>query len=801
MPNLVGIGNSQVPTNAMLGGLAYQDSVGEIKVEKIKARIEDTVTDVFVYDTRKDSDGGAWRHRTQNKSWYLEGPSATRGARREFPAVAVIVAFNSGLIIYDGDDPNLSKWMEWTTTNGRYMLRSHTSPKIAAMNGIIALSNSSTYGGVILIEFISDTARSYRQLGSSNKSEGYWQGQGIATRNDFSANNFSNSHGGNTFAAIDDENTKDVAMAVLENAPLDPDSGLPRPTIAVGTTRYLSFITDDVAGSGSTYDVVGFNPTQSTGFSKNRSFLHTMNGTTTYAAIGIRRLTGDTNLNDWELGNQWQTGTAQSGRYIPPSHTKAHLTPTNELVFGGGYSGLFRIQTDDRVEQYTDLSFLKCKMTTSYNSGWMHGDVRRTFLADTDATDISSGSDLITGNNFNFNSGVGNWTGGANSGSPTVSNNSNRLYVDSNGSSYPRVQLNVGTQSAGTYTISGKYYYSGGAPVIVTGTGGGSYILDADGDDEVAKLQEGINSTRDFSRTFTIASSFDTIGFRMNVAGGTHIMHFDDLRLVKGEYDRSDHDQFGVGLRVFGSITKNPVAIGADLVSYSGWSSANYMRGLYKDSVDDPGSGDYSVKAWIKTATSHIGVFWSIRDTNNHANWLQFWLDNNQIIQFGSSAGRITLTENNPQLTNNQWHCVYGVKDGSGVKIYIDGKLQGNSGSTHGDMSLPSTAEFVVGHHHDANYHFQGELALITYSKSAPTPEQVRKVYNDEKQFFRPHAKCTLYGTSNTVTAIGHDDTNNILHVGTSSGRSEFQGLNRINNTTTAVTTAISASDGLVAEQ
>jgi len=38
MPNLVGIGNSQVPTNAMLGGLAYQDSVGEIDIDKIKAR-------------------------------------------------------------------------------------------------------------------------------------------------------------------------------------------------------------------------------------------------------------------------------------------------------------------------------------------------------------------------------------------------------------------------------------------------------------------------------------------------------------------------------------------------------------------------------------------------------------------------------------------------------------------------------------------------------------------------------------------------------------------------------------------
>ena len=42
-----------------------------------------------VYDTSKDSDGGAWRHRTQNRSWYNEGAGQYRGARKEFPAVAV----------------------------------------------------------------------------------------------------------------------------------------------------------------------------------------------------------------------------------------------------------------------------------------------------------------------------------------------------------------------------------------------------------------------------------------------------------------------------------------------------------------------------------------------------------------------------------------------------------------------------------------------------------------------------------------------------------------------------------------
>ena len=139
-PNIVGIGNSQVPTNAMLGGLAYQDSVGEIDIEKIKARISDTANDVFVYDTRKDSDGGAWRHRTQHTSWYNEGVSQGRGARKEFPVVAVLVTYNNGLRIYDGDDPNLPMWMEaWqyvndSSGNTQWWGGSGTANKVVAIN-------------------------------------------------------------------------------------------------------------------------------------------------------------------------------------------------------------------------------------------------------------------------------------------------------------------------------------------------------------------------------------------------------------------------------------------------------------------------------------------------------------------------------------------------------------------------------------------------------------------------------------------------------------------------------------------
>jgi hypothetical protein len=42
---------------------------------------------------RKTADGGAWRDRTDNKSWYNETlNTGTRGLTRKFPAVAAIVA-------------------------------------------------------------------------------------------------------------------------------------------------------------------------------------------------------------------------------------------------------------------------------------------------------------------------------------------------------------------------------------------------------------------------------------------------------------------------------------------------------------------------------------------------------------------------------------------------------------------------------------------------------------------------------------------------------------------------------------
>ena len=118
--------------------------------------IASTAVDVFVYDTSRDSDGGAWRTGTlaQASSWYNETlNTATRGSRREFPAVAVIVAEADKVTIYDGDDPSLPmfKVMNASANNPVFV----TPSSIVMLNATLAVGTS---GGVSVINFISDGA-------------------------------------------------------------------------------------------------------------------------------------------------------------------------------------------------------------------------------------------------------------------------------------------------------------------------------------------------------------------------------------------------------------------------------------------------------------------------------------------------------------------------------------------------------------------------------------------------------------------------------------------------------------------
>ena len=116
--------------------------------------------------------------------------------------------------------------------------------------------------------------------------------------------------------------------------------------------------------------------------------------------------------------------------------------------------------------------------------------------------------------------------------------------------------------------------------------------------------------------------------------------------------------------------------------------------------------------------------------------------------------------------------CIAMRRDGVAY-IYINGVLTktGNAWTTNLTDSY-ATIFRGIGYN---EYGGDAEFALLRYSTSAPTTEQVKKMYADEKVLFEENAKCTLYSTTDYVKDLEYDEKTSLLHVGTVSGRSDFR--------------------------
>ena len=817
MPNLVGIGLSQVPTNSMLGGLAYQDpehaSIKDLDLKnlsQINSEITDTAVDVFVYDTRKDSDGGAWRKRTQHTSWYNETlNTATRGSRREFPAVAVIVAQetnNQQVVIYDGDDPDLPMWMVFErggnndpfldgSSPGASFLGNYPPTSVSAFNGIIcagswrsagALSNLNA--GLRKFSFIEDSCIAF------NDSNTYKIGDVISNRNVITMSQLA--LGG----AIVNVNVRDVAMTVLPNAPIDDTTGLPVPTIAVATDGGVSVIKDDGTVSDLKRGSTSF--TNSVQFTDNNSIMLVWG----HAADAIRHI-NHYSYADWQSD---QSDYDQSTGYheLPQFGSSALQSPLKATASGIVDGVLLNLNGQNRMSAKWDNYGLKiadlndsdrangmvCHIRSDSNSGWMHGDIKGAFLSDTDTND-AVGTELHPNGNSDFSSTDVSYISNTASGTATVTNG--QLVLSGGTSGYSDHIININTVVGQQYVISIDYVTNSGNNGSIGMYVNSGYLNELN--DSSGYIARSTGNT--YTWYFTADNTTETID--LVTAGSTSNTYtFDNWTIKAVEEDRSVNNN---GLRAFGTVPKQVVATGADLVGYGPFSDSNYLRQPYNSDLNF-GTGAFSIMFWIKSTTHSVYSRIMNRVTDINDNRVEFYSDSgtNLVFYTRDNASATSVGVGNGTLILNQWHCIVGTRESSGrMTIYIDGIERATVTDTTIRDLTSSTAELIIGNggSWDAGNPFPGQLSLLRISESIPSPEQIKKMYEDEKHLFQENAKATLYGSSDAVTALAYDDSTNLLYAGTSSGRSEFQGLCRINNTTEAVTTAISASNGLVAEQ
>jgi len=287
----VGIGTDSPTTELEVVGTAKSD---QYLIDAVSKDVTVTAIDVFVYDTRKDSDGGAWRKRTQHTSWYNEDSDNRRGTRKDFPAVAVIVAHGSGVTIYDGDDPDMPMWMVifagYSHNFSIGFSQGGAPTAVTARDGVIYTTTNggtqdNSVNGLFAHNFVSDRMYQWNSSGSGGFGyyglpiEGRDAGGSLAyheTRISF-----------DTSKRIVSQFLNDVSVTVLPNAPIDAETGLPVPTIAVASDDGISIINNDltVVNRAQTQAQMDVGRIDFTGKGSAYTYIHSWGGVTHDARI------------------------------------------------------------------------------------------------------------------------------------------------------------------------------------------------------------------------------------------------------------------------------------------------------------------------------------------------------------------------------------------------------------------------------------------------------------------------------------------------------------------------------------
>ena len=951
MPKIIGTGINQVPTNAMLGGLAYQSPdnilVGGAEIENINAingYIDRTAavgkSTIFVYDTRRDSDGGAWRKRTSHTSWYNEPPGEYRGKRKEFPSIAVIVGTTNDVIIYDGDDPDLSMWMtikaRGAGMDNQAVLQYVGSPyRVKALNGQLVIGQQSggdNWGNPALNFISEEIVRADPHL-----SEGGFYAGGIALRNDTTGSGFVQKGQG---YVISNSRIRDIGMRVLPDAIVDPKTGLPTPTIAYAHYDGISVVRADTVARP-VYDITSpsgnHNIPNFVDITECGHLIYEQDGSNGKLVYCIPIPTADRTSNGSQnditdkVVLKPRRDSWDYARFNEPLGTSGGVTDgvsmkgdghallcTGSNTAGGGKVTI--VEPNFNYKDETRVAFI----TRDYNTGWMVGGTRAAFCcATTGGKQLSSHNyalDAVDGGSNRLTSDT--YTAGATSFQMVDNASSNNGYVNvdmrgltvgqtyrvsmtrsahavlDSGYSHMVQHLNGDAKenptkfehgqwnqnNSSSHNVTGMFtaqsvndddlvLYANGSTINIsdlrieetfdiefdggtdqlngfgafnsatgwtvnTWTVSGGIAQGGSGNDSIFRTIATIpgqtycvsvnvtqlhnTSTLFFyiphsydhfplihtgwnHRHFVATSSTTTLGVT-NLAGTNN--KIDDLKVRPADADRAA-GQAG-GIFAFSSdgsgIKREPVEPGAELLSYyMGKNVQDYLWQGYQKELDF--TNEMSLMVWVKEWGSQESLLHRGPDTTRNSQ-TSFYLYSDAGYDF-----RFTLTSNGSSEQNFEiqldheltgWQFVCFTLKGGTVKGYLKGEPQSLPNSSFSGTNIYSQATnrngLYIGRG-PVGSDFEGKMALLRLSSTAPSDIEIEKIYKDERALFQPNAKCTIAGSSDDADAIEWDSTKEVLHIGTSEGRSDFSGLVRINNTTQTVSTSISAEGGLIAEQ
>lgn len=766
-------------------------------------RSPNAITALCIYDTSKDSDGGAWTERCQHTSWWNEalngkwlGPQASeaaaravagaatgdyfqlsgdgefyklnagagttevhRGNKRDFPRLAAIVAEATNVTIYDLTEPGRPMWMRflrsaavlgwWTNDN------SNVVTSLAMLNGYLVIGRTN-YGN-LEINFVSDTALN-RYTGSDSS----FILTGIAQRTATTGKG----PGFVGIPGIANSTVNAVAMTVLPDAPVDPVTGLRVPTIAVATAGGVSVIRHNgtVVSSSVTSAAkrVRFD-------GKYGLWWDNDNTTTQYAATYSVASFSSADMNHLGSGSM-KIALPQGFRNIT-----SQVTSAGNAVFANGDGvGLLRFNAQ------ASANALSSYINSRFNTGWMAGDIRRCLLSDTVTGALTATEFVTNGDNEAALMGTTWIAGPVTAEDGTVERSTDRASSGSASAKYTATSststshyITFGTVPAGVgLRISGKAYLPSGslARLVATDIWDGS-------------LTTIITSvTKDAWVDFTIIRSAKARAWPLAIGNNNYesalgaTFHLDDVSITLAVADRSYKAQ---GAAINGSLTRAQLASGTSLVAFSGWSAANYLREPYSADLDF-GTGEWTASAWVNipTVVSAVGVIAERAGATGPS--IRLAIDATGKLVATAYDGTTTRTVTTTASYNTaQWikARVNYTTDGT-LAILVNGREVATARGAPLLTLNNAAAVLTIGNSYALDAPFPGSLALLKLGATVPTPEQAVFMYEQEKQLFRDGAISVLPDTG-AIVDMAYDEATDRWVAISAANESYWSGLVR----------------------
>lgn len=765
------------------------------------------VVDVFLYDTSKDNDGGAWRKRCRHTSWenevrpvgkwlgvqdgtaqaravggvtgdyfqwsvngvffHIENVNETmvfRGNTREFPALAAIVVEQNRVIIYDATKPDLPMWMVFVNSNAPWnsiLLSTPGLKNVCALNGLMFIGTSD---GLRKVDFIADNAYAWTvAAGYGGKDFAPLENRNVATGHTFYDN-----YPPASLPVIPHSSINGVAATILPDSPVDPSTGLPAPIVAAATSAGAAVIKPDRTVVTSSYTGFVDSPT----FSERHLIFQRAGAEWGFLYADLDKLTagfpGFSAITNWSTPSVKRTGGPKAMR--------------DSIVATRGTDGVCLT----KLNAATPGSSMVAYIDNTHSSGWQVGDIRGAWLADTVAEAVAS-SNKFTNGNF----GTGDLSSISEVNGCVLSVVSGRLRATKNNTNYYGefyVNLDGRFVPGRTYTIT--FEYAGGDKAHQVGVyqGGGAKYN--------AYLSPLVNGgPRTITATF-VAEVGSKVGVVFSGIQDTSYAEFDLIEIREADPDRSTKNQ---ALTINGTITKTAVAAGAQLVGYSGFNAANYLQQPYASPLD-LGTADFLILCWVKGGSSYIAER-AKPGVGAAAGDFSFYI--NAQSRLGFIYQNVIDVDSGVPVPPD-WAMAGYMRRGTKGYFIVNDRVH-NDDRGAGSSLTDVGAALRVGGNVAGTVAFTGSIALFRLSATAPSDDQIAQIYRDERALFQPGAKCTIAGNvAQYANSIAYDETTDSLHIGTDYAyRSAFKGLRRVesewvNGGATGPVIALSAFGGTV---